>query len=97
MDKEEFYSSKQWKKKRITILKRDKYQCQICKRYGRLREATIVHHIIEFEDDPSLALVNSNLISVCKQCHEKLHPEKGTKSNRLKSFKRGNYNDPYGG
>ena len=97
MDKEDFYQSGKWKRKRERILRRDKYTCQICKRYGRIREATIVHHKIEYEDDPSLGLVDSNLVSVCKSCHEMLHPEKGTKSNRLKAHKRGNYNDPYGG
>ena len=97
VDKEEFYNSGKWKAKRKKILRRDGYQCQLCKRYGRLTEATLVHHIIEYEDDPSLALVDSNLVSLCKKCHEKVHPEKGTKSNRKKAWKRGNYNDPYGG
>lgn len=96
-DKEEFYNSDAWKHKREIILRRDGYKCQLCKRYGRNESATVVHHKIEYEDDPSLGLVNSNLISLCDGCHNKVHPEKGTKSNRLKAFKRGNYNDPYGG
>ncbi len=97
MDKDEFYSSGKWKAKQKKILRRDGYQCQICKRYGRLTEAELVHHIIEYEDDPSLGLVDSNLVSLCRKCHNKVHGDKGTKSNRLKAWKRGNYNDPYGG
>ncbi len=33
--------------------------------------ANEVHHIKELEDYPDLALVDSNLISLCKACHEK--------------------------
>lgn len=72
-----FYRSKPWRRKREYILKRDKYLCQECKKYGRNTEANVVHHLIEIEDDSSLKLTNSNLQSVCKACHNKLHPEKG--------------------
>lgn len=53
----------------------------------------MVHHKIEVEDDPSLALVDSNLVSLCKQCHEKMHPEKASKALRMRKT----YGDPYGG
>jgi 5-methylcytosine-specific restriction endonuclease McrA len=76
MDIEKFYGTEKWKRKRAAILARDKYQCQICKRYGRTRQATEVHHIVHLEDDPSRALDASNLISLCKACHNKEHPEK---------------------
>lgn len=72
-----FYQSQRWKKKRKRILKRDKYQCQICNRYGIIREAVTVHHIKELETNPELAMVDGNLISVCQACHNKLHPGKG--------------------
>jgi 5-methylcytosine-specific restriction protein A len=72
-----FYNSKKWKDKRQYILRRDHYLCQECKKYGRNVEAKIVHHIKEVEDYPELKLVNSNLVSVCKACHNKVHPEKG--------------------
>lgn len=72
-----FYLSKQWRAKRNKILRRDGYECVVCKRYGRTREAKIVHHIKELEDYPELRLTSSNLQSVCVPCHNKLHPEKG--------------------
>ena len=77
MTEKEFIDSKVWKKKRIRILRRDKYQCQYCKRYGKRTEATEVHHIKHYEDYPELGLVDSNLISLCHACHNKQHPEKG--------------------
>jgi 5-methylcytosine-specific restriction enzyme A len=73
-----FYNSSKWKSKRLYILQRDKYLCQMCKRYGRNTEAKIVHHIEEIEDRPDLALKNNNLAALCPSCHNKIHPEKGT-------------------
>jgi 5-methylcytosine-specific restriction enzyme A len=72
-----FYRSKVWRNKRQYILHRDRYMCQECKKYGRHTEAKIVHHIEEMEDAPELKLKNSNLVSVCAACHNRLHPEKG--------------------
>ena len=72
-----FYESPRWKHKRQQILKRDGYMCQICKRYGRIREAQEVHHIKHLEDFPELAYQDSNLVSLCKSCHNAKHPEKG--------------------
>lgn len=68
-----FYTTSRWKHKRKTILRRDGYQCQECKRYGKTTEATTVHHIIPRLDDESLRLSDDNLISLCSQCHDKMH------------------------
>ncbi|WP_277255849.1 HNH endonuclease signature motif containing protein [Negativibacillus massiliensis] len=76
------YKSKKWKKKRKKILKRDGYKCQICKRFGRQRQATIVHHIEHADQCPELAFTDSNLISVCANCHNTLHPEKSKQAHR---------------
>lgn len=72
-----FYNTKQWKEKRKYIMHRDKYLCQECKKYGKNKEAYLVHHIKEVEEYPELKLKNDNLVSVCNSCHNKLHPEKG--------------------
>lgn len=82
MDREEFYKSKKWKRKRQQILRRDGYQCQDCKRYGRIREATEVHHIKFLEFFPELALDDDNLVSLCHACHNARHPEKAVKSSK---------------
>ncbi len=83
--KEEFEGSYAWQKKRRAILKRDGYLCVMCKRYGRRDEnglpirATTVHHIVEVEDAPELALVDSNLVSVCAGCHNRAHPDRAAR------------------
>lgn len=68
-----FYTTSRWKHKRKTILRRDQYQCQECKRYGKTTEATTVHHVIPRLDQPELRLSDSNLISLCGKCHDKMH------------------------
>ena len=73
-----FYLTPRWQRKRAAILRRDKYQCQECKRYGRMRDAKEVHHIKHLDDYPELAFDDSNLISLCSACHRKMHPEKGS-------------------
>ena len=73
---EQFYKSKKWKKKREAILKRDKYMCRECAKYGRRKDAVCVHHIKHLEEFPELGLDSDNLISLCAACHNKAHPEK---------------------
>ena len=73
------YHSPRWKRKRAAILRRDGYLCQECKRYGRRRQATTVHHIRHADEYPELAYTDGNLVSLCSTCHQKAHPEKGAK------------------
>jgi len=68
-----FYKSKQWELVRDAVLRRDGYSCQLCKRYGRMVGARHVHHIYPFEDYPEYALKRWNLISLCQQCHNRMH------------------------
>lgn len=68
-----FYKTTAWKNKRKNILKRDKYLCRECKRYGKYTDATTIHHAIPLSEDQSLHLDSWNLISLCGKCHEKMH------------------------
>lgn len=71
------YKTKKWKRKREAVLRRDGYLCRECKKYGRMREAVTVHHIKHVDEFPEFAYIDSNLISLCNACHNKMHPEKG--------------------
>lgn len=68
-----FYQSSAWRALRKAALIRDHYWCQRCK----CRQANTVHHKLPRETHPDLALDIENLESVCAQCHNQEHPEKG--------------------
>lgn len=68
-----FYQSLRWKQKREHILKRDGYMCQWAKQYGKIIEATIVHHIFPIELYPEYAMCDWNLISLSRAAHNKMH------------------------
>lgn len=83
-DIDEFYWGRTWKKCRASILERDGYLCRVCIKDNRPTPADTVHHIIHLRDDPGRAVDSSNLISVCFDCHNELHPEKGFGQNNTK-------------
>lgn len=76
----QFYSWSCWLRTRAEVLKMDHYECQRCKARGRYSKAVLVHHVKHLKDRPDLALSiwdgeERQLVSVCKKCHEELHPE----------------------
>lgn len=78
-----WYNSAAWRKMRDTVLRMDHHECQLCRRRGRHRRAVLVHHVKPVRDRPDLALCifdpesgDRQLLSVCRRCHEELHPER---------------------
>lgn len=77
----DFYYWPQWRRLREDVLKLDHYECQRCKQLKhRYSKAVLVHHVKHLRDRPDLALSiwdgkERQLVSVCKSCHEELHPE----------------------
>lgn len=67
------YNSKRWEDVRKRILRRDGYMCQECKRFGRMREGSHVHHIFPAEHYEELRYKDWNLITLCQSCHNKMH------------------------
>ena len=67
-----FYKSKEWQGVRGNVLRRDNYLCRHC---GNPAEE--VHHIIHLKPDnisnPMIALHEDNLLSLCTDCHFKVH------------------------
>ena len=64
---------------RASILRRDHYECQECRRKMRegqtrkINRAHLVHHIVPYDVDPTLGLDPDNLISLCDGCHNAIH------------------------
>lgn len=84
-DTDLLYKTKEWQELRERILERDHYECQRCNGRNvlgkpikriRLRKANTVHHISEVKDMPELMMEESNLISLCHECHDIVHDRK---------------------
>ena len=75
-EEDKFYNSWTWRKKRLEILSRDNKECQVCKEEGRVGKGEVVHHIKHLKKYPSLGMTDDNLLTVCHNCHNLLHPEK---------------------
>ena len=76
---DKLYKSKRWEMLRQSILRRDGYKCQSCKRYGKLVQASMVHHIFPVEDYPEYSFATWNLTSLCDACHNKMHDKNNNK------------------
>jgi len=64
---------KEWRQIRKIIRKRDKNICKICGIHEQyLKDKLCVHHL----DENKLNISKNNLISVCRQCHTRIHRRK---------------------
>lgn len=77
-----FYSTAAWQRLRALVIQRDRGMCVECMRLysqgliRRPRRAQMVHHIVPLSEAPQLAMVESNLESLCFRHHEEKHPER---------------------
>lgn len=73
-----FYTSPPWR--RLRNLKLAEYPtCERCLDRGIVIPAIEVHHVIEVDLRPDLALVYNNLESLCKTCHSRETASQGRK------------------
>lgn len=69
-----------WFKKRASILERDKHQCKLCGSKDNLH----VHHLKYVDGRHAWEYPNKNLITLCQDCHEKVHADKNNPLNPYK-------------
>jgi len=62
--------SPKWQKKRLEILERDNFTCQIC---GNKNDELHVHHIFYTRNTKLWDYENYALITLCGNCHEWIH------------------------
>jgi 5-methylcytosine-specific restriction endonuclease McrA len=72
-----FYYSEAWRTLRYTALRRDRWACTVCGRSVRKRGESRVDHVKPRRQFPALALVLSNIRTLCASCDNKRHSEKG--------------------
>lgn len=79
-----FYTSQEWKDACAFVWKRDEEKCRRC--FIKKEEGLpfVIHHIIPFRNKETRADV-SNLLLLCKVCHDWVHSKKNTKSEFISS------------
>lgn len=71
-----FRNQRRWKKKSVAIRERDHYLCQICiielfKTFNQYNYTSLeVNHIVPLEEDESLGLEDTNLLTMCTTHHK---------------------------
>lgn len=78
-----FYNSREWRKLSKSVIKDGNYECQYCKKHGKVSTAILTHHFNELKARPDLAYSRTfvdehgkskpQLIPLCYDCHEKAH------------------------
>lgn len=63
------FDDPKWKAARYRTFLRDEFTCQECHAKGKKLEC---HHIERYADNIQLRYVGSNLITLCKECHERV-------------------------
>lgn len=62
-----------WQKKRLEIMERDRWACQLC---GDEESTLMIHHFYYEKSNP-WDCENKSLITLCESCHQKEHEERG--------------------
>lgn len=69
-EEQRFRSTTQWQRKRWQILQRDGFCCRLCLYNHKIETHGLqVHHIVKMRENQSLRLEDTNLITLCPECH----------------------------
>lgn len=74
---------KNWKIIRDAYVKRHPF-CELCFQKGRLVTVEEVHHIVPLSEGGTNEY--SNLISLCKSCHSRIHAKRGDRWHGTKEY-----------
>ena len=72
------YNTKRWSKLRMTKLMNNPL-CEVCMTNDKITPAVEVHHIQPFMTGTNIEQIKwlgfdfSNLMSICQECHQKIH------------------------
>lgn len=75
-DTSPFYNTKDWNLIREKKRKTEHYECERCRRKGKHKSGTTVHHKKYLRYYPELALDINNLECLCGDCHYDEHHKK---------------------
>ena len=74
MPDNQHYQQAKHKRWRERVLRRAKYLCERCRRYGKNETASHAHHLKSVEEYPELAYDVENGQALCGKCHNIIEP-----------------------
>jgi hypothetical protein len=72
-ERQRLYASGEWKELIRSIYRRDNYRCTQCGSPKRERRGLHAHHVKPWATHPELRADPSNIVTLCRTCHERLH------------------------
>ena len=75
-----FYTSPEWRALRLQALRRDGWRCVICRCSVAGKGQARIDHIKSYRTHPELALMLSNLRTLCPAHDNQSHREKGSRA-----------------
>lgn len=70
---EKRYYTRKWEHLAKSVMRRDGYQCQLAKRYGKTIPAELVHHVFPADEFPEYFWEPWNLVALSRAQHNKVH------------------------
>jgi 5-methylcytosine-specific restriction protein A len=84
---QKFYNTPKWKNLRLYKFSQNPV-CELCEEKGLTRQTEEIHHVIPIDlqnPDPSLIFDYDNLLSLCNECHSRLHQILRSKMNPVEA------------
>lgn len=75
-DYSELLKDPRWQKRRLEIMQRDNFTCQMCGNGLTSGVPLNVHHYVYHKGYLPWEYPDNDLITLCRECHHKLHKEK---------------------
>lgn len=84
MDYKEQIKSPKWQKRRLEIMQKDNFTCQLC---GDTESMLNVHHLCYHKDSKIWEYEDWELITLCENCHKDEHSSMDDIMNEIESIK----------
>ena len=85
----DYYASQEWKEASERRFKIDNYTCQLCGLVDKTGKNLVVHHIHYDSKYGSGDEIELNCITVCNECHNRIHNNKPVCKKTVKEFEGG--------
>lgn len=78
-ERQVIYENRQWKDLSRRVRRRDGYKCYRCGAIKQRKKCLHLHHILGWTEYPKYQLVDNNVVTLCKSCHDWVHSKSNAK------------------